>query len=85
MGFINIDVDIDIDDYIDEVSDGVLLREIKRRNMHANSLFNRLDEETEFPIEINGMDDDIKKDILIKWLGENFKRLSITEFEQKFN
>ncbi len=83
MAFINID--INIDEYIDEVSDDSLLREVKRRNKQANSLFNRLDEDTEFPIKINGMDDEIKKDILIKWLGENFKRLSITEFEQKFN
>ena len=44
-----------------------------------------LDEDTEFPIKINGMDDEIKRDILIKWIERNFKRLSIQDFDEKFD
>lgn len=78
-------VDFDIDDYIDEISNDSLLRELKRRDKLVQNSLNMLDEDTEFPIKINGMDDEIKRDILIKWIEQNFKRLSIQDFDEKFD
>lgn len=78
-------IDFDIDDYIDELSNESLLRELKRRDKLVQNSLNMLDEDTEFPIKINGMDDEIKRDILIKWIERNFKRLSIQDFDEKFD
>lgn len=78
-------IDFDLDDYLDEISDDFLLKELNRREILYNSSINNLDEETEFPAKLNSMEDVVKRDILVKWIENNFKRLSMSEFEAKFD
>lgn len=79
-----ISVEIDIEDYIHAIPSESLLNELNRRGSKVQTSLEKLDEDTEFPIQIKGMDDVVKRDILVEWLSQNFKRLSIAEFEQEF-
>ena len=77
-------IDIDIEDYLDEVSDYYLIRELKRRadngNAKAKNSFNEdfkevMDEFNEEGIwpEIKTLDDERRRD----WVNENWNNIPI--------